>query len=400
MRLIVFDVEGTIFEAKYRIDGTEYASTMWQPIAQALGEDAVAEELETHRKWANLEYNNYLEWVEESIEIHRRYGLDKKTFQSLLDEAVYKPGALNFFKQLDRNEFIPVLVSGGFQELVERAQKELNIKYGFGTCKYIFGKNGKLFGYSLQPSDFKEKMDSIRWLFQHYGLDIRKDWIYVGDGKNDKYIAEKAPISFGIDPHPELESVIDYEISNLKEIIPLIENHDGQSNKKLVKKNVEPLTRIEKLEKENSDLRKYNKKLVNQLNELVQSKHNDSCNHIPVLIDDHSNKPAKSFEEILDNCNIVIMGLNSHDNTYHFFSRLHKNLSIIDGFDKSYDPRIIRKADFVFRIIKEIAHTVAYKAERELSKKPHTELLAIRNTDLLMNSMANVLCRHFNLTDA
>lgn len=88
MKLLVCDVEGTIFEAKNQIDGTEYTSTLWQPIAQALGEDAVAEELETHKKWANLEYNNYLEWVEQSIEIHRRYGLDKKIFQSLIDEAV------------------------------------------------------------------------------------------------------------------------------------------------------------------------------------------------------------------------------------------------------------------------------------------------------------------------
>lgn len=64
MKLLVCDVEGTIFEAKNQIDGTEYTSTLWQPIAQALGEDAVAEELETHKKWANLEYNNYLEWVE------------------------------------------------------------------------------------------------------------------------------------------------------------------------------------------------------------------------------------------------------------------------------------------------------------------------------------------------
>lgn len=399
MRLIVFDVEGTIFEAKYRIDGTEYASTLWQPIALALGEDAVAEELETHRKWSNLEYNNYLEWVEESVEIHRRYGLDKKTFQSLLNEAVYKPGVVNFFKQLDRNEYIPVLVSGGFQELVERAQKDLNIKYGFAACKYIFGSNGKLFGYSLQPSDFKDKLDSIRWLFEHYGLDIRKDWIYVGDGKNDKYIAEKAPISLGIDPHPELERVVDYEISNFSEIIPLIENHDEQSLKKASNKNVEPITRIEKIQKENSDLRKYNKKLQNQLNEFVQTKHDDSCNHIPVLIDDQRNQPVKSLAEILDNCSIVIIGLDSHDHTYQFFSNFHSNLKVIDGFTKSYDPKVIRKADFVFKIIKEMAHTVGYKADKELSKKPHSELLAIRNTDILMNSMANVLCRYFNLVN-
>lgn len=55
MKLFVCDVEGTIFDAKYRIDGTEYASTLWQPIVQALGEEAVKEELLTHHKWENLQ---------------------------------------------------------------------------------------------------------------------------------------------------------------------------------------------------------------------------------------------------------------------------------------------------------------------------------------------------------
>lgn len=35
-KLLVCDVEGTIFEAKYKIDGTDYASTMWQPLAHCL----------------------------------------------------------------------------------------------------------------------------------------------------------------------------------------------------------------------------------------------------------------------------------------------------------------------------------------------------------------------------
>ncbi|MCD4722914.1 MAG: hypothetical protein K8S13_24110 [Desulfobacula sp.] len=35
-KLLVCDVEGTIFQAKFKIDGTDYASTMWQPIADAI----------------------------------------------------------------------------------------------------------------------------------------------------------------------------------------------------------------------------------------------------------------------------------------------------------------------------------------------------------------------------
>ena len=57
-KLLVCDVEGTIFKAQYKIDGTDFASTMWQPLAKSLGEAAIDEERETHRKWESNEYNN------------------------------------------------------------------------------------------------------------------------------------------------------------------------------------------------------------------------------------------------------------------------------------------------------------------------------------------------------
>ncbi len=41
MKLLVMDVEGTLFKATMKIDGTDYPSTMWQPIAYALGEAAM-----------------------------------------------------------------------------------------------------------------------------------------------------------------------------------------------------------------------------------------------------------------------------------------------------------------------------------------------------------------------
>lgn len=56
MKLLVMDVEGTLFKATMKIDGTDYPSTMWQPIAYALGEAAMEEERRSHEKWDNLEY--------------------------------------------------------------------------------------------------------------------------------------------------------------------------------------------------------------------------------------------------------------------------------------------------------------------------------------------------------
>lgn len=149
----------------------------------------------------------------------------------------------------------------------------------------------------MHATDFKEKMDAIRWLFDHYGLKAKTDWIYVGDGKNDKYIAELAPISFGIDSHPELERVVTYNISSFDEIIPLLNDYfpidsktDYISKRHKIRK---PITRIEKLEKDNYDLRKHNWKLQKQLDELIQAKRSESINHVKVLDSDYYNKPSK-----------------------------------------------------------------------------------------------------------
>lgn len=215
MKLLVCDVEGTIFKAKYKIEGTDYASTMWQPLAHCLGETAIQEEVETHKKWENKEYNNYVDWVYDTYLIHKKHKLHKSIFCSLIEEAEYNDGVVEFFKQLDRSKYVPVLVSGGFQELVRRAQRELDIRYGYGACEYFFNQEtGELTDCSLTPCDFDGKFNYVNALFNIYNVDHDKDWIFIGDGKNDVHIAERAPIAIGINAHPELKRVIKNEHYN------------------------------------------------------------------------------------------------------------------------------------------------------------------------------------------
>lgn len=228
MKLLVCDVEGTIFKAKYKIKGTDFASTMWQPLAQRLGESAIAAELETHRKWDNKEYNNYIDWVEETVQIHKEHKLHVTTFNNLIAEAEYNDGVVEFFQKLNRDKYVPVLVSGGFQELVRRAQKELNIRYGYGACEYEFDPiTGYLSSHSMTPCDFEGKFHYVNALFAIYNLNPNKDWVFIGDGKNDIHIAEKAPLSYGINPHPELAKIVDFSAACFNELYPrFIEDED------------------------------------------------------------------------------------------------------------------------------------------------------------------------------
>lgn len=217
--LIVCDVEGTIFQAKYRIEGTDYASSLWQPIAHALGPEAEKEELETHRKWDNLEYDNYIDWVKATVAIHRKHKLRREVFNKLIDEAEYMPGVVDFFKKIDRNKFIPVLITGGFRNLARRAEKELKIESSniFAACTYNFDMFGNLSDVDVQPSDFDAKISCVKTVIDSYSLDINEDWVFIGDGKNDVPIAEMAPYSFAINAHPKLKDVADSKINSFME---------------------------------------------------------------------------------------------------------------------------------------------------------------------------------------
>ncbi len=236
-KLLVCDVEGTIFKAEYKIPGTDFASTMWQPIAQALGEDAIREERESHIKWDRSKqlcadgrnhYKNYLEWVKDTAQMHQRHKLQRDVFETLIASAIYNDGVIDFFKEIQITQnYIPVLISGGFQELIKRAQIELGIEHGFGACEYIWGEDNLIKAWNLQPSDFEDKYAFLSLLFRNYNLKDTKDWIFIGDGKNDADIASRAPISFAINPHVELASVSTYTVDNFADIMKILSSDEA-----------------------------------------------------------------------------------------------------------------------------------------------------------------------------
>jgi phosphoserine phosphatase len=228
MKLLVFDVEGTLFRAAVRLPGTAVDSTIWQSIAHELGPDAVKEEVETHQKWAQGGYRNYLAWMEDTIEIHRKYGLTETIFRKLISAAKYNPYVVETLSQIDRSYFEPLLISGGFKELAARAQIDFRIIHSFAACEYIFGDDGYLCSYNLLPCDFEGKIDFINLMLREYGLDS-KDWVFVGDGENDIPIAKKAPVSIGYHPHEKLKEVVKYVINNFHELLVILEQEKMKS---------------------------------------------------------------------------------------------------------------------------------------------------------------------------
>ena len=224
MKLLVLDVEGTLFRTDVRLPGTSLDSTIWQRIAQALGPKAAEEEVQTHRKWEEGAYKSYLEWMKETILIHRKYGLTRDLFNQLISSAEYNEGVVETLARIDRAKYEPLLVSGGFRGLAKRAQRDLKISHAFTACEYLFAEDGVLDGYNLLPCDFGGKIDFIMLMIREYGLSPDA-WLFVGDGANDVPIAKQAPVAVGFRPHRKLREVVTYAIEDFRELGAILERH-------------------------------------------------------------------------------------------------------------------------------------------------------------------------------
>lgn len=223
MKLLVLDVEGTIFRIDIRLGGTSIDSTIWQGIAHGLGLEAVKEEVETHKRWEKGYYSSYLEWMKDTISIHERHGLSCGLFQRLISSAQYNLGVRETLAHVDRSSYELVLISGGFRELAARAQKDLKISHAFAACEYLFGDDGTLVSYNLLPCDFEGKIAFIRLMLREYGLGS-DDWLFVGDGVNDVPIAKTAPISIGYRAHPELKKIATYLIDDFRDLLGILDD--------------------------------------------------------------------------------------------------------------------------------------------------------------------------------
>jgi phosphoserine phosphatase len=413
-KLLVLDVEGTIFQAMHPVAGMEYASTMWQSIANSLGDEACRRELELGRKWEAGQYKNYLEWVEETyIWIHKELGLKKEIFDGLINDAEYIPGVKDFFKALNRQIYISVLVSGGFQELVRKAQKELGIDHGHGACEYFFDhEDWHLVSRSVTPCDFTGKYAYIEHLFRQYDLDPKADWIFIGDGKNDCDIAKRAPISIAINGHEELKKVVKFstdkrgnhisDFYQIKEIIDSLtaedfqEASDGLSSshklfsdagqeKDTLKKANEKIVSLQienkRLKQKNNDLRGRNKKPKER-----KYRKQWLTNKTPKLL----------LSEILTVNKVVFVGLKEEYEQFAFLKYIHENLLVIPAGSENHDFKAYKNVDFLFVFKDCISHTLVKKAINEL-KVPYIFLPPQRDKDLLNRIMTNALIAEFGL---
>ncbi|HLC36606.1 MAG TPA: HAD-IB family phosphatase [archaeon] len=224
IKLIFFDMEGTLFKKTFHDSQGNTSPSAWTLIAKHLGEKAFEEEEKTKEKWSKGEYNGYVEWMEDTIEIHKKYGLKKDFFEEIMQSIEFHEGVKESFKELNKKGLRTALISGGFKSQADRAVKDLKINHAFAACEYYWNEDGSIAHWNLLPCDYEGKLDFMNLIMKEHGLNA-SECAFVGDGRNDIPFAKAVGLSIAFNAAKELQEVSTYSINqekgkeNFKEIL-------------------------------------------------------------------------------------------------------------------------------------------------------------------------------------
>jgi len=202
--LVFFDLEGTLLQKCYRLDNSKVAPSAWTVLAESLGERCLLEEEETKDKWNRGEYAGYVEWMRDTIRIHKKYGLTRDMFDRVMTSVEFMPGVESAFSELRAAGVITALISGGMKALGDRAQRLLGIDHAMCACEYFFGDDGLIQHFNLLPSDEKGKIRFMELIAEEHGIDPQY-CAFVGDGKNDVPLARSVGFSIAFNAQAELQ---------------------------------------------------------------------------------------------------------------------------------------------------------------------------------------------------
>ncbi|MCF7861413.1 HAD-IB family phosphatase [Candidatus Woesearchaeota archaeon] len=213
-------MEGTIFKKLYKDSKGNTAPSAWTLVAEHLGKQALIEEDATKDKWNNDQYEGYVEWMEDTIKIHKKHDLTKDFFDNIMASIKYHRGVKSSFREIHRRGIRTALVSGGFKAQADRALRDLKIHHAFAACEYLWDDSGKLVHWNLLPCDYEGKLDFMRLIMKEHGL-TEKDCAFVGDGRNDVPFAKAVGLSIAFNAASELKRVSTHVVDsdNFRDIL-------------------------------------------------------------------------------------------------------------------------------------------------------------------------------------
>ena len=206
--LVIFDVEGVLYDAEYL------------PIlAEKINKESEIWEI---TKKGIQGVINWEEGLRTRVEALR--GLDYETCQRVADSLRIMTGARKACRILKERGYHIMAISGGFTIMTDRLQRELQLDY-VASNELLF-VDGKLDGVRINVNSDKSK--SARALIEQWG-EKKSDIICVVDGANDLKLFDISGmgIAFRAQDVVKDKATAVLDKKNLALIIPLIDEHFG-----------------------------------------------------------------------------------------------------------------------------------------------------------------------------
>lgn len=225
MKICFFDMEGTLLEKNSSLDNGKVAPSAWTVLAREISDACYIEEEKTKDLWLKKQYISYTQWMKETVEIQIKHGMKKSHLEAVLSQATIQKGAIELILFLKSKGYLTVLISGGFKELANLTQRVLKIDHAYSACEYFFDANGDIEHFNLLPTDEEGKLVFMKHLASEYNSNL-DECIFIGDGKNDVFIAKNVGTSIAFNAQKELKEVstfiVDQETPDLSAIINLV----------------------------------------------------------------------------------------------------------------------------------------------------------------------------------
>ncbi len=183
-KLVVFDLDGVIYDKPWHdIGSDDIAVSTWDVLFHELGVYNVHEKLK--QKYVKGDFKSYVKWTEAACNILKSIGMDRKAFEDVISQRPFVHGSAEVFEMLRKKNVITAVITGSFDALAQRANKELGgIDHIFAHCKLNFQSNGSLGSWELHPTDYKDKVVFVRQIAKQHGIPL-KQCVYIGDDVND-----------------------------------------------------------------------------------------------------------------------------------------------------------------------------------------------------------------------
>jgi phosphoserine phosphatase len=217
IKILFMDVEGTIFQKRFVDRPHDHGHSLWSRIYADLGPQALEEDNRLIELFERREIT-YTEWCELSMQIIRKHGLKRDHFETLIRNVPYNPGVEETLKTLKHKGVRLAMITGGFLEQARRAQLDLGIQHAYASTEIYWNENGTIEYWNILPSDYESKVDFVERLRKECGLTIEQ-CAFVGDGKNDIYIAKQVGTAFAYNAHPKLKEVATHTIEDFRDIL-------------------------------------------------------------------------------------------------------------------------------------------------------------------------------------